>query len=183
VRVICATNKNLQQEIEAERFRQDLFYRLNVIPITVPALRSRISDIPLLVEHFIAKYNLRHGSPVRGASSDLIEFLQKLSWNGNVRELENLMNRLIAQAQEEMLTMRMLPSDYVDARKSALSSDRSDFEVSLKAPQRLSTLKDIEKEHIAFVLKATEGNKTEAAKILDLKRTTLVEKMKKLGMM
>ncbi|MFA6235434.1 MAG: sigma 54-interacting transcriptional regulator, partial [Bacteroidota bacterium] len=148
VRVICATNKNLQEEIEAERFRQDLFYRLNVIPITVPTLRSRISDIPLLVEHFIAKYNLRHPSPVRSASTDLIGFLQKLSWNGNVRELENLMNRLIAQSQEEMLTMRMLPSDYVGAQKAATASDRGEFEVSLRAPQRLNTLQDVEKEHI-----------------------------------
>ncbi len=183
VRVICATNKDLQKEIEAERFRQDLFYRLNVIPITVPSLRARISDIPLLVEHFIAKYNERHVSPVRSASADLIEYLQKLPWNGNVRELENLVNRLIAQSQEEMLTSRMLPSDYVSVQKVNASPDRADFEVSLKSPQRLGTLQDVEKEHIAFVLKSADGNKTEAAKILGLKRTTLVEKMKKLGMM
>ncbi|MBE0643385.1 MAG: sigma 54-interacting transcriptional regulator [Bacteroidetes bacterium] len=183
VRVICATNKDLQKEIEAERFRQDLFYRLNVIPITVPTLRARISDIPLLVEHFIAKYNQRHPSPVRGASADVIEYLQKLQWNGNVRELENLVNRLIAQSQEEMLTTRMIPSDYATAQKSAASTERGDFEVSLKSPHRLGTLQDIEKEHITFVLRHTDGNKTEAAKILGLKRTTLVEKMKKLGMM
>ncbi|MBR9977292.1 MAG: sigma 54-interacting transcriptional regulator [Bacteroidetes bacterium] len=183
VRVICATNTNLREEIETGRFRQDLFYRLNVIPITVPPLRDRISDIPLLVEHFISKFNIRNPSPVRGVSSDLVEFLQKLSWNGNVRELENLVNRLIAQAQDEVLTTRLLPSDYLDAANHVTESDRGDFEVSLKAPRRLGSMRDMEKEHISFVLKHTEGNKTEAAKILGLKRTTLVERMKKLGMM
>jgi prepilin-type processing-associated H-X9-DG protein len=183
VRVICATNKDLAKEIETERFRQDLFYRLNVIPITVPPLRSRISDIPLLVEHFIAKYNQRHASPVRSASTDLVEYLQRLPWNGNVRELENLINRMIAQSQEEMLTLRMLPSDYAGAQKTTDATERGDFELSLKAPRRLDSLENVEKEHIAFVLKHTDGNKTEAAKILGLKRTTLVEKMKKLGMM
>ena len=183
VRVICATNTVLQEEIEAGRFRQDLFYRLNVIPITVPALRTRVGDIPLLVGHFIARFNERHGTAVRGASADLVEFLQKLPWNGNVRELENLVNRMTAQAQEEMLTTRMLPSDYSLQQKTAGEGERGDFEVSLKAPRRLQSLQDMEKEHISFVLRHTEGNKTEAAKILGLKRTTLVEKMKKLGMM
>lgn len=183
VRVICATNKVLQEEIEAGRFRQDLFYRLNVIPITAPPLRDRKGDLPLLVDHFITRYNARHSSPVRGASADLIAYLQQLPWNGNVRELENLVNRMIAQSQEEMLTTRMLPPDYVQQQKSPADPERGEFELSLKAPRRLQTMQDMEKEHIAFVLKHTDGNKTEAAKILGLKRTTLVEKMKKLGMM
>ncbi|MBR9975272.1 MAG: sigma 54-interacting transcriptional regulator, partial [Bacteroidetes bacterium] len=183
VRVICATNKVLHEEIEAGRFRQDLFYRLNVIPITAPPLRERKGDLPLLVDHFIARYNERHTSRVRGTSADLIAYLQTLPWNGNVRELENLVNRMIAQAQEDMLTTRMLPSDYVSQQKTVADPERGEFELSLKAPRRLQTMQDMEKEHIAFVLKHTDGNKTEAAKILGLKRTTLVEKMKKLGMM
>lgn len=183
VRVICATNRILQEEIEGGRFRQDLFYRLNVIPLTVPPLRERTGDIPLLISYFITRYNTLHPSPVRGASSDLVDFLQKLPWNGNVRELENLVNRMIAQSPGEMLTARMLPADYAAPRKSAPDAERGEFEVSLKSPRRLQSLQDMEKEHIAFVLRHTEGNKTEAAKILGLKRTTLVEKMKKLGMM
>ncbi|MDX9759603.1 MAG: sigma 54-interacting transcriptional regulator [Bacteroidota bacterium] len=183
VRVICATNTILQEEIEAGRFRQDLFYRLNVIPITVPPLRNRIGDIPLLISYFITRYNAAHPSPVRGASSDLVDFLQKLPWNGNVRELENLVNRMIAQSPGEMLTVRMLPSDYASLQKTAPDATRGEFEVSLKSPRRLRSLQDMEMEHIAFVLRHTDGNKTEAAKILGLKRTTLVEKMKKLGMM
>ena len=184
VRVICATNKDLQAEIEAERFRQDLFYRLNVIPITVPPLRARMSDIPQLIEHFIAKYNQRHPSPVAGASGELVAHLQGYPWKGNVRELENLINRMIAQSAEAMLSTKMLPSEYAaPVSATGESSAGSDLELSLKAPRRLSPLKEVEKEHIAFVLKHTEGNKTEAAKILGLKRTTLVERMKKLGMM
>ncbi|MDT8324668.1 MAG: sigma 54-interacting transcriptional regulator, partial [Bacteroidota bacterium] len=183
VRVICATNKDLQVEIEAERFRQDLFYRLNVIPITVPPLRARISDIPQLIEHFIVKYNKRHPSPVQGASGELIAHLQGYPWKGNVRELENLINRMIAQSGEAMLSTKMLPAEYSSALSNADAGAGSDLELSLKAPRRLSSLRDVEKEHIAFVLKHTGGNKTEAAKILGLKRTTLVERMKKIGMM
>ncbi|MBN1448186.1 MAG: sigma 54-interacting transcriptional regulator [Bacteroidetes bacterium] len=182
VRIICATNKDLAEEIDSERFRQDLFYRLNVIPITVPPLRERMSDMPQLVQHFIAKYKARHASPVEGASGELLEYLQRLEWKGNVRELENLINRMIAQSAEPMLTTHMLPADYAGNRAKG-ERDGGDLELSLKAPRRLNTLKEIEKEHIGFVLKHTDGNKTEAAKILGLKRTTLVEKMKKLGMM
>ncbi|GEM_PF-73476 len=182
VRVICATNRDLQKEIKEERFRQDLFYRLNVIPITVPPLRSRISDVPQLVQHFIEKYNERHASAVEGVSGELLEHLQALEWNGNVRELENLINRMIARSSEAVLTTSILPADYAGGARRTDTGD-GDLELSLKAPRRLNTLKEIEKEHITFVLKHTDGNKTEAAKVLGLKRTTLVEKMKKLGMM
>ena len=182
VRVICATNRDLQKEITEERFRQDLFYRLNVIPITVPPLRSRMSDIPQLVQHFIEKYNERHTSSVEGVSGELLAHLQALEWNGNVRELENLINRMIARSSEAVLTTSMLPADYTGSARRTHAED-GDLELSLKAPRRLNTLREIEKEHIGFVLRHTDGNKTEAAKILGLKRTTLVEKMKKLGMM
>jgi Nif-specific regulatory protein len=183
VRVICATNKDLQVEIEAERFRQDLFYRLNVIPITVPTLRDRLGDLPSLVDHFIRKYSERHPTPVQGASGELIEHLQGYPWKGNVRELENLINRMIAQAGEPMLNTKMLPGDYSTVLSPAGGASGGDIEYSLSAPQRLQPLRDVEKQHIAYVLKHTDGNKTEAAKVLGLKRTTLVERMKKLGMM
>jgi transcriptional regulator with PAS, ATPase and Fis domain len=182
VRVICATNRDLEEEIRQNRFRQDLFYRLNVIPITVPPLRERVSDVPLLVQHFIARYNEKSGSSVQGASHELIEYLQQLPWNGNVRELENLIHRMMAQEREGMLSTRSIPADLSGARGPE-SGQGGELELSLTNPKRLGTLKDIEKEHIAFVLKHTDGNKTEAAKILGLKRTTLVERMKKLGMM
>ena len=110
-----------------------------------------------------------------------MEFLQQLSWKGNVRELENLMHRMLAQESEGMLSTRSIPGEYAGTLRDEAGG--GELELSLTAPKRLGTLKEIEKEHIAYILKHTEGNKTEAAKILGLKRTTLVERMKKLGMM
>jgi len=182
VRIICATNTDLESEINNNRFRRDLFYRLNVIPITIPPLRDRSSDIPLLAQHFVSKFKEKHATPVRGVSTELADYLQQLPWQGNVRELENLVNRMIAQTQEELLTTKVLPQEYLSISK-ADSAGRPGFEVSLRKPQRLNTLMEVEKEHIAYVLKYTEGNKAEAARVLGVKRTTLIEKMKKLGMM
>ncbi|MDH7514406.1 MAG: sigma 54-interacting transcriptional regulator, partial [Bacteroidota bacterium] len=180
VRIICATNKNLAEEIEHGRFRQDLFYRLNVIPITVPPLRDRVSDIPLLVQHFIDRFKAKSPSPIRGATSELLEVLKTLPWKGNVRELENLINRMLTQAESDLLTTRDLPPEYQSAASQGPSAE---IPVTLGMPRRLVTLQQIEREHILFVLQHTKGNKTEAARILGVKRTTLIERMKKLGLM
>ncbi len=181
VRIICATNQHLADEISAGRFRQDLFYRLNVIPITVPPLRDRTSDIPLLLDHFIQQYRSRVDTPVRGASRELVDFLASLPWRGNVRELENLVQRMLTTSSGEVLTTRELPSDYM--KDAAATSADGAMPVLLRSPQRLATMVDMERDHIRYILQHTEGNKSEAAKILGLKRTTLIERMKKLGMM
>ncbi|MBL0174417.1 MAG: sigma 54-interacting transcriptional regulator [Ignavibacteria bacterium] len=182
VRIICATNTLLADEIASGRFRQDLFYRLNVIPITVPPLRNRTGDIPLLVQHFIAKYKEKNPSNVKGATTELHDALRRFPWKGNVRELENLVNRMIAQAAEDVLSTRDLPGDY-NPDAQAPQTGSSDMHVSFHAGQRLMSLSQAEREHIQFVLQHAKGNKTEAAKLLGLKRTTLIEKMKKLGIM
>ncbi|MAT38432.1 MAG: hypothetical protein CL946_02380, partial [Ectothiorhodospiraceae bacterium] len=176
VRIIAATNTNIIKEVEAGNFRQDLFYRLNVIPLRVPSLRDRLDDIPLLVDHFIAKYNEKNGSSYKGTSEELVKELQQRPWNGNVRELENIVNRMLVHAEGEMLTTKDIPSDLAD------SPSKSEG-VRMTLPKQFQTLVDIEIEHIRRVLVHTENNKTEAAKILGLKRTTLVERMKKLNMM
>lgn len=181
VRVVCATNKDLQVEMKEGRFRQDLFFRLNVIPITVPTLRERTSDIPLLVQHFIEQHNIKFKANVKGISKELIDYLSTLPWVGNVRELENLISRMLVYAPEDILSLKHLPPDFVEAQPR--SGSPTDFSVSLRLPKRLSTLHEAEREHINYVLRHTNGNKTEAAKILNIKRTTLVERMKKLGMM
>ncbi len=183
VRIICATNKHLDAEIEEGRFRQDLFYRLNVIPITVPSLRDRVGDVPLLVQHFIAKYAEKHPTPVTGASSELIETLQRCPWKGNVRELENLINRMMTQAAEPVLSTRSLPTDYQQYQIDTAPSPVGDYQVTFKSAPKLVTLQQAEREHILNVLQHVKGNRTEASKILGLKRTTLIEKMKKLGIM
>jgi transcriptional regulator with GAF, ATPase, and Fis domain/tetratricopeptide (TPR) repeat protein len=181
VRIICATNQHLAEEISAGRFRQDLFYRLNVIPITIPPLRDRTSDIPLLLDHFIEQYRSRNSCEVRGTSRELVDYLMTLPWRGNVRELENLVQRMLATSSGDLLTTHDLPADYI--RDAAVASTDGSMPVLLKNPQRMSTMVDMERDHIRYVLQHTEGNKSEAAKILGLKRTTLIERMKKLGMM
>lgn len=180
VRIVCATNKELKQEIAEGHFRQDLFYRLNVIPITVPPLRDRSSDIPLLIQHFLDQHNARTKASVRGVSKELVEHLTKLPWLGNVRELENLISRMLVFASEEILSLKHLPSDFT---KDQQITQKDGSTISIRAPKRLMTLNEAEREYINYILQQTKGNKTEAAKILDLKRTTLVERMKKLGMM
>jgi Nif-specific regulatory protein len=182
VRIICATNTLLSEEIAAGRFRQDLFYRLNVIPITVPPLRSRLADIPLLVQHFITRFNEKNRTSIKGATTELYDCLRGFEWKGNVRELENLVNRMLSQASEDVLSRKDLPGDY-NPDDSATPSASGDMQLSIRAGQRLITLSQAEREHIHFVLQHTKGNKTEAAKLLGLKRTTLIEKMKKLGIM
>ena len=182
VRIICATNTLLQLEIAAGRFRQDLFYRLNVIPITVPPLRTRLADIPLLVQHFITRFNEKNRTSIKGATTELYDCLRGFEWKGNVRELENLVNRMLSQASDDVLSRKDLPGDY-NPDDSIAPSGSNDVQLSIRGGQRLITLSQAEREHIHFVLQHTKGNKTEAAKLLGLKRTTLIEKMKKLGIM
>ena len=181
VRVVCATNRDLQQEIREGRFRQDLFFRLNVIPIVVPTLRDRTSDIPLLVEHFIEQHNAKFHSNIKGASKELLDYFMSVPWFGNIRELENIINRMLVSSPGDVLSLKHLPSDFAEGQPKF--SAASDMSVPLRPPKRLSTMADTEREHIKYVLQFTNGNKTEAAKILEIKRTTLVERMKKLGMM
>src|SRR4029077_503638 len=109
VRVIAATNRDLNDSIKAGTFREDLFYRINVIPITLPALRQRSEDIPLLVDHFIAKYCSKLGVPQKRISSDAMRTIEKYHWPGNVRELENVVERMIALEPSDVLTTKSLP--------------------------------------------------------------------------
>src|SRR5260370_28441444 len=109
VRVIAATNRDLSESIKNGTFREDLYYRINVIPITLPALRQRKEDIPLLVEHFIAKYCANLGVPQKRISADAMRAIEKYHWPGNVRELENVVERMIALEASEVLTTKSLP--------------------------------------------------------------------------
>ncbi len=180
VRIICATNTLLPEEIAAGRFRQDLFYRLNVIPISIPPLRQRTADIPLLVHHFIDQFNTKNHRAYEGITEECLALLQNWTWPGNVRELENLINRVLVQSPDPIISSRHLPTEFRSAVAPSLPTEPS-LDVQMQG-RRLASLQEVEKEHILYVLRHTK-NKTEAAKVLGLKRTTLVEKMKKLGMM
>ncbi|MCX7822476.1 MAG: sigma-54 dependent transcriptional regulator [Syntrophobacterales bacterium] len=182
VRVIAATNKDLWKAVQEGTFREDLFYRLNVVPIHVPPLRERKEDIPLLVEHFLSRHSPSLNEEGRKRiSPEAIECFMEYSWPGNVRELENIVKRLIILSEGEEITVEDLPERLYKPKKDKLPSP-----ILATLPEEGIDLKkfleNIEKSLIQQALDKTGGVKNQAAKLLGLNRTTLIEKMKKLGM-
>ena len=179
VRVVAATNKELEKEVEAGRFREDLYYRLNVIPITVPPLRERRGDVPLLIHHFLAQQNERRGSDYT-LSDEAVEVLCGYPYPGNVRELENLVERLVVLADGPLIGVEDLP-EKVRATPPHAGG------IPLTIPPEGLVLKEVleELEHhiIDQALERSGGVKSKAAKLLGLNRTTLVEKLRKRGML
>lgn len=172
VRVIAATNKNLEKEIERGNFREDLFYRLNVIPFTVPPLRERAEDIPLLSAHFLSEYARSYGRKPKELSEDAVAALMEYHWPGNVRELRNLMERLVILYQQNRIEARHLPLESVRRNQPKLpNGDGSLHDVKEAA----------EREYILRKLEETGGNVTRAAELLGLERSNLYRKMKSLG--
>jgi transcriptional regulator with GAF, ATPase, and Fis domain len=170
VRIIAASNRNLQEEIRNGRFREDLFYRLNVFPITLPPLRQRQEDIPLLVRHFIAKYNKKNGKQIEIVSNDTIKILQQYHWPGNVRELESVVERAVITSQGTTFKL----SDLFDSLPKPVEPAGGD----------IKSLVDLEHDHILQVLRNTgwriEG-KNGAAVLLGLNSSTLRARMRKYG--
>ena len=167
-RLIMATNKNLEAEVKEKKFREDLFYRINVFPIYIPPLRERKEDIPLLFQHFLHMYSLRYGKAFQNVPRDIIETLQRYSWPGNIRELENIIQRSIIVSPDSCFQLLPLESFYYKTSE----------------PRIFLTLKENEKFHILQAL--TKSNwkiygHGGAAELLDLKPTTLISRMKKLG--
>ncbi len=167
VRIVAATNKNLRTLVERQVFRDDLFFRLNVIPIEVPPLRERGDDVLLLARHFVEKFSREHGRPAPRLSDALLASLVAYPWPGNVRELENIIQRVVVMAEGDEIDVPSLP---VSMRFSAPRT---------AAVHR--TLADVEAEHVRAVLASVGDNKTQAAKILGIDRKTLREKLKHLG--
>ncbi len=167
VRVIAATNKNLTDEMKKGTFREDLYYRLNVIPIFVPPLRERRDDIPLLASHFLKKYSHERGKEVASFSPEVLEMLLEHSWPGNVRELENVIDHAIIVAKQDKILPKDLPQSLVQRPSPE---------------QELVTLQDYEKSLILKTLQETNWNKHKAAKKLNINRSTLYGKMKRYGL-
>ncbi|MGD9368620.1 MAG: sigma-54 dependent transcriptional regulator [Desulfobacteraceae bacterium] len=167
VRLIAASNRELKELVEAGDFREDLYYRLNVVNIPLPPLRARSDDIPLLVRHFVQKYGKAFGKATEGVSAQVLEILAHYPFPGNVRELENIIERAVALTDEPELTIRDLPADMQ--------------ELCIGSPDAQSciTLEDMEKQYIKEILIKTNYNKSRAAEILGLPRTTLWRKMKR----
>jgi len=171
-RVIAATNKNLEREIERGNFREDLFYRLNVIPFTVPPLRDRAEDIPHLASHFLNEYAIAYGRKPKELSDEAIEALRDYTWPGNVRELRNLMERLIILHPQRRIEVRHLSLD--SGRKQA--APKSDGFTTLHEVKEAA-----ERDYILKKLDETNGNVTRASELLGLERSNLYRKMKALG--
>ena len=166
VRIIAATNKDLTKAIKDGTFREDLFYRLNVVLIQMPPLRERKSDIPLLVQHFLEKYNSRLRKEMRGISPDALDLLVRHDWPGNVRELENTMERLLVLSPGPYLE----PADLVFAGTVLTTGAEAADGTSLK---------DLERNHIIQTLQRCDGHKSETARALGIDRKTLREKLKR----
>ena len=180
VRVIAATNKNLEEAVHLNRFREDLYYRLNVIPIAVPPLRERKADIPLLLNHFVHQLNKTKSKNILGLSPESMQALTAYPWPGNIRELENLMERLAILKGQGLIEMHDLPVKYGSHVSGAQEN------LSLEVPdQGLDFNSAVDQFENALILRALEKtgwNRNQAAALLSLNRTTLVEKIKKKGL-
>ena len=168
-RVLSASNRNLDELVRNGKFRQDLYYRLNVIRIELPALRQRSEDIPLLVRYFIEKFAAGAKRNVEGIQDDALAALKSYDWPGNIRELEHTVERAVLLGKGTLVGAEDLPTNLMARGESAI--------VLAQAFAKQFTLYDLEREYIGKVLESTKGNKTEAARILGVDRTTLYRKL------
>ncbi len=201
VRVIAATHRDLEQMVAEGRFREDLYYRLSVIPLTIPPLRERREDIPLLIDHFIDSLKKTCSNPLQGFDLAAMQALSTYPWRGNVRELENLVRHMSILHGGTKVTFTDLPEKYRNNVVASPADSNGDMGADVSRPEQLSLfsatvppveevwsdegvdfnalVNEFETRLIVQALKMTEGNKKEAARILNLKRTTLLEKIKK----
>ena len=194
VRVLATTNRRLEESVEKKEFRQDLFFRLNVVPIPVPALRDRLEDVPVLAQQFMLRFSRKHGVRVKGISEEGLKALVNHSWPGNVRELQNVIERAVILSDEG----GMLGRDHLGLGPGATpnevksfdpgstivalpSSDLSGFPVLGTADQPVQPLAELEKQAIFHALEHTKGNRTHAAKLLGISIRTLRNKLNEYG--
>ncbi len=172
IRILAATNKDLKKEVERGTFRQDLYYRLDVITLEVPPLSERKDDIPLLSQHFLEKFSEAQGKQVEKISNEVMDILINYAFPGNVRELENIIERAVTLASGSTVGMSHLPADLREQR----------FDIQRRPKSELLTLEENEKEYIGWVLNQMDGNKTRAAEILGIDRVSLWRKLKRYNM-
>jgi DNA-binding NtrC family response regulator len=179
VRVIAATHRDLDKAVQEGKFREDLFYRLNVIPIRLPALKDRREDIPLLISHFLDRFVSADRSNQITFSSDTLDLLLGYDWPGNVRELENVIERLVILRGGSEILPEDLPAKIFRSNPLATQQYKTLFELPDSGVDLKQILSDIEDSLILQAMNRTGGNKNQASKLLTLNRTTLIEKMKK----
>lgn len=180
VRIVAATNQDLETLVEEKRFRKDLFYRLNVIPIVIPPLRERRSDIPLLIDHFLTRFNQTKHSEVSGLGPDALHLLTEYDWPGNIRELENMIERLVVLKKHGVLSIEDLP-EKICRRSSGTELKEQFIRFSEDGINLSREVEQYEKHLIMEALRKANGVTSRAAQLLQLNRTTLVEKLKRRG--
>jgi len=178
VRIIAATNRDLEKAVKEGTFREDLYYRLNVIPLHLPPLRKMREDIPLLVEHFVHELSKSKKKEPPGIPRETMDCLVNYKWPGNVRELENLIERLIILKEGDTITPGELPQRFIENRQMTRSAARSKL-LSSEGVDLNLVLDELENNMIIQALEMSKGIKSKAASLLGLNRTTLIEKMKK----
>jgi DNA-binding NtrC family response regulator len=176
VRVIAATNRNLAEEVESQRFRADLFYRLNVVPLHVPPLRERREDVPKLIDYFLDIYRQRFNRPQLDLSSEARARLQTYAWPGNVRELRNCLERAAALSTSDTIAAGQIP--ILGSEAGGVSVSRAGQAVAAMTQAAPLTLEELEREHILDVLNQSEGNRERAAAILGISSRTLYRKLR-----
>jgi two-component system response regulator AtoC len=175
VRILAATHRNLKALVEDGQFREDLFYRLSVVTVSLPPLRERKEDIPLLVEHFLKKQCAKYQIPAVSVSDEALEVLGQHNWPGNVRELENVVEHLVVLGKGEVVRPEHLPAD-IRQRRSRIAN------ISLKLPEEGISLEDVEKEILLQALEKHDWHQTKAARYLSISRKTLIYRMEKYGL-
>ena len=173
-RIILATNRNLEKEVQQGQFREDLYYRINVVTIDLPPLNERVGDVRLLAEHFLRKYSAQHSKDKLGITDEAMAYLERYSWPGNVRELENVIERATLLSKSKFIG----PEDLPDAIRQEPSRQTQQY----KAMSLKDALAEPEKDIIRKALQANQWNRQETAKALDINRTTLFKKMKHYGL-
>jgi len=170
IRFIAATNRDLQADVKSGRFREDLFYRLNVIALDIPPLRDRTEDIAPLITHFVEHYSSKYNKDIRQMSAEAKKVLEQYSWPGNVRELENIVERMVVLARANELTVQDVPKDIVFSSRT--------LSTGISLDNSAMSLQDAEKALIEEKIKQARGNKSRAAKLLGISRRTLYRKLK-----
>jgi two-component system response regulator HydG len=176
IRILSATNKDLKEEVKRGTFREDLFYRLNVVPIQLPPLRERKEDIPLLTEHFLKIYNEKNGRHLKGFHPRALDAMMRYSWPGNIRELENVVERAVILTRDEYVSVPELPESIARAVETPTPSMNSE------GIRPGTTIREVEKELILITLEHNDGNRTRSAAELGITRRTLQNKLKEYGL-
>ena len=174
LRIIAATNRNLEDLVKEGKFREDLYYRLCVVPIHIPPLRERRQDIPLLLNYFLEKSNLINGGAIEGFSEEALDILLNYEYPGNVRELQNIIERVVVLKKKGLIDIEDLPEKFWNVKGET-------FEVDIQKGYD-TLVSEFEKTIISKALQETSGVKSKAAQMLNMNRTTLIEKMKRLRM-